>query len=96
MKAKPSRGVPALFHVAVAFAVFFSVMSSPLWKGSDILGGFRSNPEKSDASLFKNSSQPDNSKLNNVGGTERGRKILVAELDPTPAPVPPPNPPPRQ
>ena len=96
MKAKPSRGVPALFHVAVAFAVFFSVMSSPLWKGSDILGGFRGNREKSDASLFKNSSHPDDSKLNNVGGKERGRKILVAGLDPVPYPIPPPLPPPRQ
>jgi hypothetical protein len=88
MKAKPSRGVPALFHAAVAFAVFFSVMSSPLGKGSYNLGGFRSNLHKVDASVTRDS------KLGEARGGKQGHKLLIAELDPT-VPPPPPPPPPR-
>jgi hypothetical protein len=96
MNRKPSHGLPALFHAAVVFAVFFSFLGTPISKGSLDLGGFGSIFARIQALLY---TPVDDNLLDRgsttSGGQKGGRKFGTFNGDGTYDPPPPPPPPPK-
>lgn len=91
MSKKPSRGIPAPFHAAVVFAVFFSMLGSPLSKGNYDLGGLRGIVAKLQALFYDERSSDQKA---NGGETKKGGRKFWIYSDPTYDPPPPPPPPP--
>ncbi len=99
MNKKPYRGIPAPFHAAVVFAVFFSLLGTPLSKGNQDLGGLRGILAKFQSFFFDDRSSDTKStdtKSNNGDTKKGGRKFWIyigdGTYDPPPPPPPPPNP----
>jgi len=89
MKKKSFRGIPAPFHVAVVFALFFGLMGSPVPKGGNSYGGLRVIVAKLQ-SIFLDDSQGTKSD----GGIKKGgNKFWIFSGDGSFDPPPPPPPP---
>ena len=95
MNKKPSREIPAPFHAAVIFTVFFTLLGTPLSEGNDNLGGLRGLLEKVQALFYGTSSYSRDSNSNYAGTKKGGRKYGIMGIDPTTDPPPPPPPPPK-
>jgi len=95
MTRKPSRGIPAPFHAAVAFAVFFSLLGSPLWKGDTDLGGLLGILFKVQGLFIDREKSRDMKNFKGDDGVIRkgGRRFYIQDTDGTYDPPPPPPPP---
>ncbi|MGA9364958.1 MAG: hypothetical protein WBW16_11400 [Bacteroidota bacterium] len=91
MNKKPFKGIPAPFHAAVVFAVFFSLLGSPAPRNNSNLGVLRGIVARIQAIFYDDSRDVKSGDHIKKGG--RG----VCELggDGTTDPPPPPPPPPR-
>jgi hypothetical protein len=91
MKKRIFRGVPAPFHAAVVFAVFFSLLSTPISKIDRDVEGLWGILAKVRA-IFYNDAKITKSYDAVVKGGKKPR-IFNPNTDPTPDPPPPPPPP---
>lgn len=91
MKKRFFRGIPAPVHAAVVFAVFFSLLGSPVSKNSYNLGGLRAIVSKIQAIFYDDSRDTKSSD----GIKKGGRPVCGLGGDGTPDPPPPPPPPPK-
>jgi hypothetical protein len=89
MKKRFFRGIPAAVHAAVAFAVFFGLLGSPVSKNIFNLGGLRAIAAKIQAIFYDDSRE---SKWGNVI-RKRGCQVCEPGSDGVPDPLPPPPPP---
>jgi phosphatidylserine synthase len=89
MKKKYFRGIPAPFHAAVVFAVFFSLLGSPASKSSHTTVGLPGIVAKLQAIFFDRSRD-----VKFYEGTKNGgKKFSTSSWDGVPDPPPPPQPP---
>jgi hypothetical protein len=88
---KSFKGIPAPFHAAVVFAVFFSLLGSPASKTNSNLGVLRGIVAKIQAIFY------DDSRDIKSGGhiKKGGRGVCEPGGDGTTDPPPPPAPPPK-
>jgi hypothetical protein len=90
MKKKIFRGIPAPVHAAVVFAVFFSLLGSPVSKNSFNLGGLRAIVAKLQAIFYDDSRD-----IKSSDGIKKGGRGVCGAPDGNPDPPPPPPPPPK-
>jgi hypothetical protein len=89
MEKQSFRGIPAPFHAAVVFAVFFSLLGSPVSKSSHPIEGLPGIVAKLQAIFFGGSRDV----KSDDGVKKGGKKFLIFSGDGTPDPPPPPQPP---
>jgi hypothetical protein len=92
MKKGIFRGVPAPFHAAVVFAVFFSLLSTPISKADRDVEGLWGFVAKVRA-IFYETVKTTNSYESVVKGGKKPR-VFSPNWDPGTDPPPPPPPPP--
>jgi hypothetical protein len=91
MRKKSFRGIPAPFHAAVVFAVFFSMLGNPVSKSGDAVGGLPRIVAKLQAIFFDGSRDV----KSDDGIKKGGKKFWISSWDGAPDPPPPPSPPPK-
>jgi hypothetical protein len=90
MKKKFFKGIPAPVHAAVVFAVFFSLLGSPVSKNSPNLGGLRGIVAKIQAIFYDDSRDVKSGDRIKKGGRQVFELGGDGSLDPPPPPPPPP------
>jgi hypothetical protein len=91
MKKKSFRGIPAPVHASVVFALFFSLLGSPVAKNTSNLGILRGIVAKIQAIFYDDSQVVKSGDIIKKGGRGVCEQGLDGSKDPPPPPPPPPK-----